>query len=211
MDVAATKRIDAGIKRGPRIKPATLPKIKLKPSQVENEQRQEARAMLRNAQGQMISRYTPEFKQQVIADVLANLEYGITVEDVAKERNLPPATLHSWLIADNRASEARTQYYSMQVAKALERLETGDSPLELARGRELHRAWITTAAVRDNANFGQKQELTIKDNTDLGERLRRSRERTIDGEVVKPAAPAQPSNIIDLQPDATQQSENTPK
>ena len=197
MEIAATKRIDAGIKRGPKLKPAKLPHLKLKPSDVENEQRREARVARHAGTGRLVSLYTPEQRSQAVTDALDSLESGITVADVAKIHGISPSTLHSWLIADNRAIEARTLYYSRMVANALERLEAAETPLELARGRELHRAWITTAAVRDAHNFGPKQELTITDKTDLGDRLRRSRERVIEGESTVIAAPHQVTQVID--------------
>ena len=155
-------RIDEGIKRGPRkIKPAKLPPLKLKPSDVENEQRAESRRIAQDDKGRIISLYTPEQRQQAVTDALQSLESGLTVADIAKLHNIAPSTLHSWLIADNRAIAARTLYYSRQIANALEKLDTAETPLELARGRELHRAWITTASVRDHAAFGAKQQLQV--------------------------------------------------
>ena len=195
MEIAATKRIDAGIKRGPKLKPAKLPHLKLKPSDVENEQRREARVARHAGTGRLVSLYTPEQRQQAVTDALDSLESGITVADVAKIHGISPSTLHSWLIADNRASEARTLYYARQIAVALERLDSADTPLELARGRELHRAWITTAAVRDHANYGPKQEIQHTGTVTIANALQGISERRL-----------QANRIIDLPADSVTHS-----
>lgn len=173
----ANVRIDKGIKRGPKgMKPAELPKLNLKPSTIENEARQQAR----NDKGQLTTCYTPEQREQAVDAVIDALEQGLTVADIANKRGISVSTLHSWIVADNRATSARSTFYARQITQAIEIIEGAPNPLELARGRELARAWHQTAAVRDPANYGPKNFVTIENIGDLGDKLRRARERVIE-------------------------------
>lgn len=192
----ANVRIDKGIKRGPKgMKPAELPKLKLKPSTVENETRQ----LARNAKGQLTTSYSPEQRESAVDAVIDALERGLTVAEIATQHGISVSTLHSWVVADNRATTARSTFYARQIANAIGLIEAAPNPLELARGRELARAWHQTAAVRDPANYGPKNYVTIENVGDLGDKLRRARERTIEGECTNAAEQQLPA-ITDKSP-----------
>lgn len=151
----ANLRIDKGIPRGPKgMQAAELPKLNLKPSTIENEARQQAR----NDKGQLTTNYTQEQREQAVDAVLASLERGLTVVEIAAEQGIAQSTLYSWIVADNRASAARTMFFARHIGNAIDTIQTAPNPLELARGRELHRAWMSTAAVRDAKNYAPQQQ-----------------------------------------------------
>lgn len=148
-------RIDEGIKRGPKgMEAAELPKLGLKRSKLENE----ARELARNNKGQLVTTYSPEQRSNAVDAVLASLEHGLTVSEIAEQQGIAQSTLYSWIVADNRATDARTMFYARQITKAIDLIETAPNPLELARGRELARAWHQTAAVRAPREFAPQQQ-----------------------------------------------------
>ena len=148
-------RIDKGIPRGPKgMQPAELPKLYLKPSTVENE----ARELARNDKGQLVTTYSAEQRANAVDAVIDGLERGLTVSEMAQEQGISQSTLYSWVVADNRATDSRTMFYARQITKAIDMIETAPNPLELARGRELARAWHQTAAVRAPREFAPQQQ-----------------------------------------------------
>lgn len=161
------QRIDKGVKR-------------LKHSQVENEARQRARS----DKGTFLPEYPPEIRSQVILEACEGLQRGYpTPEVIAVKHNIPRSTVYSWLLVDPRASHARDIFFAERIGLHLERIELSSNPLDLARGREAYRAWADIASKRDPANYGIKQEITHI-SADLGDRLRRARERVIEGQIV---------------------------
>jgi hypothetical protein len=171
MDQHHHDRIDKGVKRGGRQRV-------VKRSEVEREARQEHDPET----GRWLTAYPPEQRAQIILEAIEGLQTGIVPESVAKKHNIPRSTLYSWLLDNSTAQEARTRFFHYQVGKALHLMEGADNPLDLARWRDIRRAWAETAAVRDPANYGQKHEVTHIQ-ADLGDRLRRARERVIDQDV----------------------------
>ena len=164
-------RIDEGVKRGPRIKPSDL----------ERRTRDEA--------GQFLSRYTPELKQAAITDALTALEAGARVEDIADKHGVPRSTMYSWLIG-TEAGRLRTQFFDGQCSRNLTEIRAAASPLELARAREELSGWVKVAERRDPGAYAVKQQITVELTGDLGDRLRRARERVVEGEAVVLAAAA---------------------
>jgi hypothetical protein len=156
------QRIDKGTKRG------------------HNEIEQEARQRARDEKGMFLPVHTLEKRTEVILEAIEGLVAGSpTPEQVALKHSIPRSTIYSWLIADPRASQARAFFFSDRLGAHLELIETSSNPLDLARGREAFRAWADIASKRDPANYGVKQEITHI-SADLGDRLRRARERVID-------------------------------
>ena len=102
-----------------------------------------------------------------------------------------------------------------QIVQAVERkdlaedaIRDANDALSLGRAREQLRSAQWDLERLFSRIYGPKQEVTIDDKrSDLGDRLRRSRERVIEGEVI--AAPAQPSQIIDLPAIAVQHIEQS--
>ena len=171
MTVQATKRIDAGIKRGPRRQIDRRPKS--------------ANAHARD--GTFISTISPELKAKVIEECRTLIATGQTPAEIATRNGLSPRTVQYWLLGDEKAEEARGQLIAAELARTLQDMrkpEDGeeDSPLRLARAREEFRAWSWIAERRQARLYGQQNKLTVEVKDDLGDRLRRARERVIDAE-----------------------------
>jgi predicted DNA-binding protein YlxM (UPF0122 family) len=154
-------RIDEGIKRGKRIRPIASPRRKaIVPACNSKLANLDATAVIR--------RY---------------LEDQTTAE-IAKEIGVHRSGLHQWLLRN-----CEEHWREAQIARALSALEehkdnlrVANDALSLARAREGLRAAQWELERLFGRLYGAKQEVTITDKTDLGERLRRARERVIDGE-----------------------------
>ena len=188
-------RIDEGVKRGPR--------VKIKPADLERNARDEA--------GKFLTVYTPELKERAITDALIALEAGARVETIADRHGVPRSTMYSWIIGDERAQKLRTQFFDGQAARNLCEIRAAPSPLDLARARHELDGWIKVAERRDPKSWAPKQELSIEITGDLGDRLRRARERVIEGEVVKTVAVQHEAQVIDSDSDAVQHVETDGK
>ena len=179
MDVAATKRIDAGIPRGPRKNSRVARGLTPKP-------RPEDRGTW-----QIPANLNPD---EVIAKYLTEA----TTSQIAASYGLSRRALVKWL-----RQERPNEWKEAQLIRAHVRLEDGEDGLDgsadalsLARAREQAKAAQWRLQALDN-DYHPKQELTITDKTDLGDRLRRSRERVIEGESQVIAAPHQVTQVID--------------
>lgn len=160
-------RIDEGVKRGPRTK-----RNRTKPSDLERKARDEA--------GQFLTRYSPELRKAAIDDCKLALECGGRIEDIADKHKVPRSTMYSWLIGEQDAGRLRTQFFDGQCARALNEIRVAADPLDLTRADKELNGWLKVAAVRDPANYGPKNFVTIENIGDLGDKLRRARERVID-------------------------------
>jgi hypothetical protein len=106
-----------------------------------------------------------------------------TTSQIAASYGVSRKTLVRWLV--NERPEA---WKKVQVIRALcrkedadEGIETACDALSLARAREQLRSGQWDLERLDSGNYGQKQQLELNVNDDLGERLRRARERVIEG------------------------------
>ena len=144
-----------------------------------NKIEQEARQRARTDKGTFLPAYTPEKRQAAVLDAIEGLAIGIPVSEIAQKHDIKQSTLYSWLIADRNAVEIRGLFFGERLGFHLNQIESASDTLELARGREAYRAWADIASKRDPANYGVKQEITHV-SADLGDRLRRARERVID-------------------------------
>ena len=163
-------RIDEGVKRGPR-KPYAKRKTNI---------------VHRDIAGRIAASIPAD---QDPAPILAQYLTEARTSDIAAQYGVTRPALNMWLL--DRAEDA---WKKAQVARALSRkesaeddLEDANDPLTLARARERLRGAQWDLERVFHRIYGQKQEVTITDNSDLGERLRRSRERVIEGEVVNAA------------------------
>lgn len=149
MDQYHHSRIDKGIRKGGKQRA-------VRRSEVERE--------TRHAQdpetGRWITAYPDELRSQAILEAIDGLQSGVVPEQIANKFGIPRSTLYSWLLDNSTAQEARARFFHYQVGKALHKMEQADNPLDLARWRDIRRAWAETAAVRDPKNYGQKQEVT---------------------------------------------------
>lgn len=159
------------MKRGPRQKAS-----KVKPSDLERQARNEA--------GKFLTSYTPELRQRAIDACKLALECGARIEDIADKHGIPRSTMYSWLIGEQDAGRLRTQFFDGQCARALNEIRVAPTPLDLTRADKELNGWLKVAAVRDPSNYGPKNHVIIESVGDLGDKLRRARGRTLDGEIV---------------------------
>ena len=172
-------RIDEGIKRGPRKKTGPKP------------------SSPRRNNGQFIPILPND--PESIAKALKDYAEGATLEQLAEQHGVSKQAVYSWLLGElggEQHSALVTRALTARIARADGLIESADNPLDLQRGRELSRNFRLDLERRRASLYGQKQEVTVTHNTDLGERLRRARERVIEGEKVIESTPA-------LEPPAT--------
>lgn len=109
-----------------------------------------------------------------------------TTSEIAAQLGVRRHTLVRWLRA-----QRPEQWKQVQAVRAMCRKDDGENgvavacdALSLARARELLRAgqWELERLDRD---YAPQQHITLELTGDLGERLMRARERTVEGEVVR--------------------------
>ena len=145
----ANRRIDAGIKRGPRVKPSDMER--------------EVRERARQTNGTFLPVHTPEQRRAVLDDALQCLQQGLTTDDIAKKHGVSGQAVRTWLVAAGEEySMARTIFYARMQVGYLEQIESANDPLALARGREGFSGWHKLAQVRDPKNFGPSQQISVK-------------------------------------------------
>ena len=169
-------RIDEGIKRGPKQQRASVPRR-------------------RNEKG-------------LVEGIPANLDPKEVLElylteantsQIAKRYGVRRKTLVGWLreVAPKEWKRVQTVRAEIRKEDGNENIEVAPDALSLARAREMIRSAQWDLERLDAENYGQKQEITHNINTDLGDRLRRARERTIDAQVIDVAPqPLQSSTTI---------------
>ena len=158
-------RIDEGIKRGPR-----------KPHKERNS------IKARDIAGRVAPTIPIDLDP---ATVLQRYLTDERTQDIAASYNVTRPALNYWIL-----EKAEESWRKAQIARAISRkekaedeLEVADHPLTLARAREVLRGAQWELERLFSRLFGQKQELNVTVNSDLGNRLRRARERVIEGEV----------------------------
>lgn len=110
---------------------------------------------------------------------IANGEY---VTDIAPDLGLTtPAAVSKYLSKDPEYIAARLSGTKVRLEKWERELEAADDNVKVARARELlsHARWRAEREFPEH--WGQHNRLTVEHSGDLGERLRRAKERVIDG------------------------------
>jgi hypothetical protein len=191
MDQHHYQRIDKGVKRK---------KIDRKPKNLKDQET-----------GQFVALVPDETRKAVIDEAINAIQQGENshqaMDALGKKYGVSGRTVRTWLLADDRAEKARGLLISSELARTLDEMRAAkdaSSPLPLACAREEFRAWSWMAERRESRLYGQKQEVTHVV-TDLGDRLRRAREREIPGEY---AVVQQTPQAIDSNSDAAQHSES---
>ena len=156
-------RIDEGVKRGPRHR---------KPS-----------PLRRDPETGAVQAIPQDLDPQYVLDLYLQAP---TTSTVARTLGLRRSSLTLWL--RERCPE---DWKNVQIARALIRKEDADEDLSdpertpdalsLARAREMLKSGQWDLERLDSSNYGPKQEITHIDG-DLGDRLRRAAERTVEGE-----------------------------
>ena len=148
-------------------------------------------------------------------EVLQRYLTEATTSQIAGQYGLSRKALVKWL-----RSTVPTEWKEIQLIRAHANLEQGEDGIEDA---EASQSAISLACTRERIKAAQwrlqsldkdyhpKQELTITDKTDLGDRLRRSRERVIEGESTVIAAPHQVTQVIESTSDASHNTGELPE
>lgn len=129
-------------------------------------------------------------KPEDIKAALQDYINGATLEQIGKRHGVSRQAVYGWLLGELGGQEHAdlvTRALTARIARADEFLETGENALDVTRGERMARHYRTDLERRRSSLYGQKQEVTVTHNTDLGERLRRARERSgvvVDAEVV---------------------------
>jgi hypothetical protein len=138
----------------------------------------------RTKEGVYLPVCSPEKRQEIMQDAVNSLTKGETTDAIAARYNIDGSTLRRWLLTDDLADFARKTYFDGELATARQEIRAAPDPFTLARAREDFRAVAWLAERRLPAFYGQSHHLTVENVGDLGEKLRRSRERVIEGETV---------------------------
>lgn len=143
-DPIAAKRIDAGIKRGPR-------------KQID---RRPQAALAQGRDGKLISSYPPELRIEVVQTAYKLLAEGKTTNEIGQQFNVPGSTVRLWLLNDDKAQEARRMMVEQELSRTAEGMRFAEDPLALARAREEGRYWQWIAERRDPQRYGQRLAVT---------------------------------------------------
>ncbi len=159
-------RIDEGVKRGPRRLPPPNPRDP--------------------DTGQMLPLIPYHERQIAIQNAAHRVSQGEPLKDIAADIGVTMQCLSLWLL-DECPDEYRTAQRRGLIQRIIiadKALEDASGPLDLARAREQARFARWDAERRLPKLFGQHQHITLELTGDLGDKLRRAKERTVDGEVV---------------------------
>lgn len=151
----------------------------------------------RPSNGQFLPKLPEDFDANGVLQRIAN---GERASDIAREMGVHPSALYHRFASDARYVQARKHGSAVRLDCAEREIETADSPLTLARAREVHRAVAWRASVEHPEAWGPKQEIThthtIPD--DVRQEIGRLREelglQTID---VTPAPVPQLTQVVD--------------
>ena len=149
-EVQANKRIDAGIRRGPRKLIDRRPKA----------------ALAQARDGKLISQYPPELRKQVTEAAYPQLAGGLTTDQIGAQFNVPGSTVRYWLLNDDKAEIARKAMVDQEIARTGEDMRVASDPLALARAREEARYWMWIGERRDSARYGNRLAVESKQVSD---------------------------------------------
>jgi hypothetical protein len=113
-------------------------------------------------------------REQIIAASIPMLKQGMATDEIGALLGVSGRTLRHWLIADENAKEARTEFLSGKILQAAEDIENADSALPLARAREGFRVWAWLGERRLPDVFGAKTELRGSKDSPLFDSMDRS-------------------------------------
>lgn len=141
----------------------------------------------------------------ILDDAKQQILNGQTIDQIAAKHGISHYTLQMWLHdLGEEYDQLRRSWIDGMLMEANELLRAADEPLGLARARELQRRAQWYAERRDKRYADQRAldvQVTIND---LGDRLRRARERTgevlqvVHERVIEIQAPAEPMKTPDL-------------
>lgn len=120
-----------------------------------------------------------------VEKTLQEIADGKYVAEVAKELDVSKVALRAKLVNHPDYPKALEVCMENKLEKAMQDIEAAGDDLNLARVREIVARRLEWRAERMFPHrWGQKNHVTVEHTGDLGDRLRRARERTIEGVVV---------------------------
>ena len=114
--------------------------------------------------------------------IFERIAAGERPSDIAKSLGVTPAALYIRYRGNAAYQQARYAGTGVRIDCAEAELEAAPDPLSLARAREVHRAVAWRASVEHPDAWGDKRHVTVELTGDLGDKLRRAKERVIEGE-----------------------------
>ena len=126
----------------------------------------------------------PELKQAILEDAKQSILQGHTIDQIAAKHGISHYTLDLWLHGlGDEYTELRQAWVDGMLHESGQLLREAQDALGLARARELQRRAQWYAERRDRPRYGQETMQVHVSFTDLGDRLRRARERVIDATI----------------------------
>lgn len=109
---------------------------------------------------------------------------GAFLRDLSKDTGIDKRRLSEYLRKHPDYASAKKTSIQVQIEDAQLALSLAREASDIARAREMFRAAAWRAERECPDEWGQRTHVTVEHTGDLGERLRRARERTIEGEVI---------------------------
>jgi len=147
VDEIPPRRIDKGVKRGPRQKGRPFHTQELSP---------------RRKNGQIAEKLSNDPK--LIEQAMREYSAGATLEELAKKHHVTRQAIYGWLLGDlggEQHASLVTQALTSRIADADEQLETASLPLDVQRGRERARFSRMDYERRRPHLYGIRQEITV--------------------------------------------------
>lgn len=143
------------------------------------------------------------------AAILERIQRGESLRQVADFLGVSHVAVRAWLLrCDEEAyADVVTAALTARVAESDAGLEAADDPVTIARAREQARFARMDLERRRPALYGQRQQVDMRvTTTDLSDRLRAAKARTVDGTAKRVDTVADAQQAVD---NAVQQSAST--
>ena len=132
--------------------------------------------------------HDPEKRKAIILEAPERILRGETTTEIAKSYQIPSSTLRSWLVGNPEAEEARGAMLAQELMVKIQEIEGATDALTLAQAREGFKAWSWIAERRESRLYGQKQEVTVREELKL--------EVVLDGEACALLAKIRPKTVV---------------
>jgi hypothetical protein len=126
-----------------------------------------------------VSTALAEFNPETLIDRISD---GAFLRDLAKETGIDKRRLSEKLRKHPDYQAAKETAIEVQLDDAQLALQLAREPADIARAREMFKAAAWRAEREFPGRWGPKSHVTVENVGDLAERLRRAKERTIEGE-----------------------------
>lgn len=130
-------------------------------------------------------------------DILGKLRSGMLLKQIAAEYGVSKQALQQGLAADPEYQEALHDQADSLIDESKEVTWAARDPIDIARAREVTKWAFRYAESIHARKWAPQSKMTVEHVGDLGERLRRASERTIEGSVVDVPAIELNAQVID--------------